>query len=278
MKVTQITPQKVTPLSTVKSDIINTIRQERAYEEALNIINGIEDSLGAGEDLESIAKSQKVRINRVSSLKEDGSYKSLSNNKYKDIVASGDFIETVFSYNVGEVSQVIETENGFILAEITHIYDAHTKPLDEVRGEIEKIWTENEKSAIAQEIINDVVADLDNGESLKDIASRFKLNLITTKPLKRGEEFAKLNSAQLTEAYQTPTNEYRLLTSAGTTNIVTPIKVINSSDNSGKKQLDAINLKMKKALEQDLSNELISNYSKKMDVRVKYRLMGLDEL
>ena len=119
---------------------------------------------------------------------------------------------------------------------------------------------------------------MDNGESLKDIASRFKLNLITTKPLKRGEEFAKLNSAQLTEAYQTPIGEYRLLSSAGTTNIITPVKIINSGNASDKKQLEAINAKMQKALEQDLSNELINSYSKKMDVRVKYRLMGLDEL
>lgn len=278
LKVTNITPKKVTPLATVKSDIINTIRQERAYEEALNIVGEIEDRIGGGENLSNIAKTQNVKINKVSSLKEDGSYKSLSNNKYKDIISSGDFIETAFSYNVGEISQVIETENGFILAEITNIYDAHTKPLDEVRDEIEKIWTENEKSAIAQEIINDVVADLDNGESLKDIASRFKLNLITTKPLKRGEEFAKLNSAQLTEAYQTPIGEYRLLSSAGTTNIITPVKIINSGNASDKKQLEAINAKMQKALEQDLSNELINSYSKKMDVRVKYRLMGLDEL
>ena len=119
---------------------------------------------------------------------------------------------------------------------------------------------------------------MDNGESLKDIASRFKLDLTTTKPLKRGEEFANLNSAQITEAYQTPIGEYRLLSSAGTTNIITPIKVINQTNSANQKQLDAINNKMQKVLEQDLSNELINDYSKKMDIRVKYRLMGLDEI
>lgn len=278
LKVTQITPKKVTSLESAKNDIINTIRQERAYEEALNIVNKIEDRIGNGDNLENIAKDQNVKINKVFSLKEDGSYKSLSNNSYKNVVMSGDFIETAFSYNVGEISQVIETDNGFILANIDKIEDAHIKPLNDVKDEIIKIWTENEKSAIAQEIINDVVADLDNGENLQNIASRFKLNLITTKPLKRGEEFAGLNSAQLTEAYQTPTGEYRLLSSAGTTRIVTPVKVINANTNIDKNQLNGINLKMQKALEQDLSNELVNDYSKKMDVRVKYRLMGFDDL
>lgn len=278
LKVTKITPKKVTSLESVKNDIISAIRQERAYEEALNIISEIEDRIGSGETLEAIAKDQNVRINKVGSLKEDGSYKSLSSNRYKSVVTSSDFIETAFSYNVGEVSQVIETENGFILANIDNIEDAHTKPLDDVKNEIIKIWTENEKSAIAQEIVNDVVADLDNGESLKDIASRFKLNLITTRPLKHGEEFAKLNSAQITEAYQTPLGEYRLLSSTGTTSIVTPIKVINNNTVTDKNQLNAINKKMQKSLEQDLSNELVNDYSKEMDVRVKYRLMGFDDL
>jgi peptidyl-prolyl cis-trans isomerase D len=278
LKVTKITPQKVTPIETVKNDIINSIRQERAYEEALNIINEIEDRIGGGETLETIAKDQNVKINKVSSLKEDGSYKSLTNNSYKNIITSSDFIETAFSYNIGEISQVIETENGFILAGIDKIEDAHTKPLDDVKDEIIKIWTENEKSAIAQEIINDVVADLDNGESLKNIASRFKLNLITTKPLKRGEEFAKLNSAQLAEAYQTPIGEYRLLSSAGTTSIITPLKVVNNNIAATQNQLDKVNKKMQKIIEQDLGSELVNDYSKKMDVRVKYRLMGFDDL
>ena len=278
LKVTKITPKKVTSLENAKSDIINVIRQERAYEEALNIINEIEDRIGNGDTLENIANDYSVKINKVSSLKEDGSYKSLNNNSYKNIVSSSDFIETAFSYNVGEISQVIETENGFILANVDKVEDAHIKPLDDVKNEIIKIWTENEKSAIAQEIINDVVADLDNGENLQNIASRFKLKLVTTKPLKRGEEFAGLNSAQHTEAYQTPTGEYRLLSSAGTTRIITPIKVINTNINADKNQLDGINRKMQKSLEQDLSHELVNDYSKKMDVRVKYRLMGFDDL
>ncbi len=278
LKVTKITPKKVTSIESVKNDIINTIRQERAYEETLNIINNIEDKIGAGENLETIAKEHKVKINKVSSLKEDGSYKSLSSPKYKDIVTSNDFIETAFSYNVGEISQFIETETGFILANITDIKDAHIKPLDNVKDEIEKIWAENEKSAIAQEIINDVVADLDNDETLNNIAKRFKLNIVTTLPLKRGEGFAKLNSAQLNEAYQTPLGEYRLLSSGGTTNIVSPIKIINRNGNADNTQLNNINIKMQKTLERDLSNELINDYSKKMDVRVKYRLMGFDDL
>ena len=201
----------------------------------------------------------------------------MSNSKYKDLVTSSDFLENAFSYNKNEISQTIETEDGFVLISINDIQDAHIKDLDIVKPEIIKIWTENEKSAIAQEIVNDIVADLDNGETLADIATRFNIKLKTTPPLKKGESFAGLNTLQTTEAYQTPINEYKLLSNSGTTMIVTPTKIINTTKAVSKKQQEDINLRMQKETEQNLASELIDSYAKDLDVRVKYRLLGLEE-
>lgn len=276
LKVVQITPKKETPLAAVRSKIIATLQQEQAYDQALKTVNEIEDKIGSGANLQMIADEFKTPILTVKGLKEDGSYNSVSNKKYAELISSGDFLEIAFSYNEKEVSQTIETEDGFVLAEVNHIEDAHIRDLDAVKPEIIKIWRENEKSAIAQEIINDVVADLDNGDSLADIASRFNLKLQTTQPLKRGETFAKLNSMQLSEAYQTPLNQYRLLSSGGITTIVTPVKVINHNQPTGKQQQETINANMQSEMEQDLAAELIDDYAKDMDVRVKYRLLGLE--
>ena len=276
LKVTQITPKKETPLSSVKNSIISTLRQEQAYDQTLEIMNEIEDKIGAGSNLENIADEYDTKLYTVSNLKEDGSYSRLSNKKYSNIVSSSDFVEIAFSYNENEVSQAIESENGFIIASVNKINEAHIKEIDLVKPEIIKIWTENEKSAIAQEIINDVVADLDNGESLTDIASRFKLRLQTTAPLNKGTAFANLTSSQLDEVYQLPLEEYKTLASGGSTTIVVPIKIINPANSGSSKRLEAINLKMQKSLEQNLQEELINSYAKDMDVRVKYRLLGLE--
>lgn len=276
LKIVKITPKKETSLAAVKTKIADLLRQEQAYDRALEILTEVEDKIGAGADLKSIAEEYNTRIQTVSSLKEDGSYAALNNKNYAEIVSSTDFVDTIFSYNENEVTQSIETENGFVLASVTHIENAHIKDLSEVRPEIVKIWTENEKSAIAQEIVNDVVANLDSGESLADIATRFNIKLTTTKPLKRGESFAKLNSVQLTEAFQTPVGGYRLLSSGGTTIIVSPLKTVNPSAAANDLQLDNLNVQMRKSLEQDVSAELINAYAKDMDVRVKYRLLGLE--
>ncbi len=276
LKIVKITPKKETSLAAVKTKIADLLRQEQAYDRALEILTEVEDKIGAGADLKSIAEEYNTRIQTVSSLKEDGSYAALNNKNYAEIVSSTDFVDTIFSYNENEVTQSIETENGFVLASVTHIENAHIKDLSEVRPEIVKIWTENEKSAIAQEIVNDVVANLDSGENLADIATRFNIKLTTTKPLKRGESFAKLNSVQLTEAFQTPVGGYRLLSSGGTTIIVSPLKTVNPSAAANDLQLDNLNVQLRKSLEQDVSAELINAYAKDMDVRVKYRLLGLE--
>ena len=121
------------------------------------------------------------------------------------------------------------------------------------------------------------MADLDNGDDLSDIASRFNLKLATTKPLKRGEAFAKLNASQLIEAYQTPVGEYKLLSSGGITTVVTPIKTINQAVSENSSLLSNINTEMRHDLEDNLASELIDSYAKDMDVRIKYRLLGLED-
>lgn len=277
LKIVKITPKKETSLSQVRHKIIDTIRQEQAYDIALGIIANIEDSIGSGATLSDIANQYNTKINIVSGLKEDGSYISLSNKKFAPLISSADFIDSVFSYNENEVTQTIETDDGFVFASVTGIDDAHIKALSDVETEINKIWAENEKSAIAQEIVNDIAANLDNGEALSDIASRFNIKLTTTPPLKRGETFAKLNSSQLAEAYQTPINEYKLLSSGGITTIITPIRIINKNQTESQTQLDNINIEMRKTIEEDMASELVDNYAKDMDVRIKYRLLGLED-
>ena len=276
LKVIAVTPKKETSLASVKDKIISLLRQERAYDEALEIMAAVEDKIGAGADLKTIAKEYDAKILSVKGLKEDGSYTSLSSKAYADLVTSADFLDTAFSYNENEVSQTIETENGFVLAAVDKIEDARLKNIDEVKPEIIKIWTENEKSAIAQEIINDVVADLDSGENLADIAKRFNLRLKTTPPLKKGETFAKLNSAQAVEAFQTTTGGYAVLSSGGITTIVSPLRVINHDTEDNPQQLEAANTHMRKDLEQNAAAALINAYARTMDVRVKYRLLGLE--
>ncbi|MFR8206115.1 MAG: peptidyl-prolyl cis-trans isomerase [Alphaproteobacteria bacterium] len=237
MKVTNIIPKKETSLAAARNKIIDAIRKEKAYDEAYNAVAEIEDKIGAGATLESIAEEYNARINKVIGLNEEGKSKSApaSHNK---LIASTDFIDAAFSYNSGEISQVLEGDNGFTIVRVDSITDAHPKELSEVEGEIQKMWAANEKNAIAQEIINDVTHDLENGDEIGDVGRRFELPVKTTKAIKHTENFAGLSRIQIEELFQEKLGTPKLISNDEVNLIVVPTKVIKASDNLSKEELE----------------------------------------
>lgn len=277
MKVTSITPKKETSLASAKGKIIENIRKEQAYEQASDVISEIEDKLGAGAGLEDIASQYNVKINTAKGLKDDGSVKSVAP-AFKALVTSDDFIDTAFSYNPGEISQVMENDTGFAILRVDNIHDAKQKELAEVKGEIEKLWADNEKNAIAQEILTDVSHDLENGDKFADVAKRFDLDLKTTSPFKRGESFAGLTPSQLIEVYQEKEGTPKVFNEDERVIIVVPSKVVRSKVKVSPEKMDALRASAQAALSQEMANELIDAYGSEYKVRVKYKYLGFNDL
>ena len=277
MKVTSITPKKETSLASAKGKIIENIRKEQAYEQASDVISEIEDKLGAGAGLEDIASQYNVKINTAKGLKDDGSVKSVAP-AFKALVTSDDFIDTAFSYNPGEISQVMENDTGFAILRVDNIHDARQKELADVKGEIEKLWADNEKNAIAQEILTDVSHDLENGDKFADVAKRFDLDLKTTSPLKRGESFAGLTPSQLIEVYQEKEGTPKVFNEDERVIIVVPSKVVRSKIKVSPEKMDALRASAQAALSQEMANELIDAYGSEYKVRVKYKYLGFNDL
>ncbi len=274
MKVTSIVPQKETKLAAAKAQIIETIRKENAYDQAAEVVAEIEDKLGGGATLEDIASQYKVGINKISALGEDGQAKKMDP-KFKKVAASADFIDTAFSYNSGEISQVLEEDDGFYIIRVDDIQDAHLKDLAEVKPQIQKMWTDNEKNAIAQEVVNDVMHDLENGDNIDNVARRFNLVVKTTQPLKKSENFATLSPKQMVELFQNQIGEPKQLSLDEEVIVAVPTKTIKASKNVSAKELDAIRSNAKTDMAQETANELADAFASNYDVEVEYKQLGL---
>lgn len=274
MKVTNIIPKKETSLAAARNKIIDAIRKEKAYDEAYNAVAEIEDKIGAGATLESIAEEYNARINKVIGLNEEGKSKSAPASQNK-LIASTDFIDAAFSYNSGEISQVLEGDNGFTIVRVDSITDAHPKELSEVKDEIQKMWEANEKNAIAQEIINDVTHDIENGDEIGDVGRRFELPVKTTKAIKHTENFAGLSRIQIEELFQEKLGTPQLISNDEVNLIVVPTKVIKASENLSKEELEVLRSKAQADMSQAAANELIDAYGSNYKVRVKYKYLGL---
>lgn len=277
MKLSGVKAKVEMPKAEANKKIISEIQKERAYDEAYEITTKIEDEIGSGKSMEEIAKENKVRIYKAQGIKDDGTAKVMPK-EFAKLLKSTDFIDSVFSYNVNEISQVIEEDDGFVIVRVDAIKDAHPKTVESVRSEIETMWAANERSAIAQEIVNDVTHDLENGDKIDEVAGRFKLSLKTTKPLKRNENFANLNGIQMKELFQEPLDSPKLYHLDNVQIIAVNSKVIDSAAKMSKEELNALRMKVASEITQDAANQLVNAYGSNYKVKVDYKEAGIEDL
>ena len=274
MKLTDVKAGSKMDKAKARAKIVEALKKERAYDEAYAVASEIEDKIGGGASLEDIAKEMKSKVLVVKGLGEDGKYASAPKG-YDKTLKSSEFVDTAFSYNVGEVSQVTETDDGFVVARVDKIAEAHPLPVEAVSGEIEKMWEINERSAIAQEIVNDVMHDLENGDKINEVAQRFGLNVKTTKPLNRGGSFEGLSQSAMIELFQESMGEPKLITQGDEKIIAVTDKIIGKNEKPDEELAFGVERRVKIDLSQDVANALVNSFGEDYDVRVKYRLIGL---
>ena len=272
VKVIDIKSGSKTEKSKALAQIKEQLKKEKMYDESYELAAKVEDKIGAGEEFADIAKMLKAKVYSVKNLHEDGTADSIDTST-KNIITQPDFIDMAFSYNAGEISQVIELDDGFALLKVEAVYDSHPKDIAEVRPEIIKMWEANERIAIAQEIINDVQHDLEDGDTIDNIARRFNLHLNTTAPLLRTQSFADLSETDMKDLFLEPTGTARVFKIDGKEIIALTDKIINASTSEEKSE--TVLRQMKLELAQEYAHHLLSDFSSDYDVRVKYKLLGL---
>lgn len=261
IEVNKINPSSKVDDSVAHKQIEDSLRTEKAYEEAYTIVKELDDKIGSGVSLEDLAKEVGKPLKSVANLTDE---------------TVSPYVDTAFSYNAGEISQAEETDNGFAFVRVDSINDAHVLDLKDAMPQIEKLWMENEKTAIAQEIVGDVMADIENGDSIDEIAARYHLNIRTTQPLTRSQSFAGLNQMQMVDLFNEKLNTAKQLDLKGRTVIAVAINDADSQKLS-EQDLDVLNRSLNLDVMRQSVEQLIDSYGKKYDIRVKYRQLGLSD-
>lgn len=269
MKVTAITPAKKMNRKEAEKIAAEAVRKEKAYDIVYNFTQEIEDKIGGGETLENLAKDLKASVKHIKNLSEDGMADG-AKSPY-----SIELVDQAFSYNVGEVSQVVETDTGLAIVRVDNVVDAHLLDLDEVKPMIEKMWADNERDIIAQELSNDMMNDLEEGGTIDDAAKRFGLKVMTSAPIKRSESFDELSSSAINSLFQLGEGAPKMIEIGSSKIIAVTAKIIKDNHKLTAAEADELKARTQQALSAEAANALIDNYAKGYDVRVKYKLLGL---
>ena len=269
MKVTGITPASKMSKDEAYAKAAEALRQEKAYDAVYEYTQKIEDKIGAGASLEDIAADFGSSIVQVKNLTEDGKATSTPQ------ILSQELVDAGFSYNIGEISQVIETDTGLAVVRVDNIYESHQLDIDEVKPQIVKMWADNEREAMAQEMANDIMSDMENGGSITEAAKRLGLSAMTSRPIKKSETFDSLPSSQIFALFQENVGTPKLIEQDGDKLIVTTAKIVKDTHKLSDQEKADIRNSVRMDLTSEAANLLIENYSKDYDVDVNYKLLGL---
>lgn len=276
LKVTGIETATSMPRAQANAQIKKTIQEERAYDGSYELMTQLEDKIGSGVSLQEIAKNFDVSLIEIKNLAEDGTSDN-KNLKYAEIAQNKDVIDAAFSYNIGEVSQTIEGDDGLLVVEVEQIYESHIQPENEVVAKITKLWQDSERVSITQELVENITHDIEAGDSLKEVAARYNLPVINTMPITRGETFADLNFNDMKTLFSMTKGETKVLPNGDDYVIAETNNVFDDSSALTQADKDFLEQALQAEMMQEFSDALLRGYAKDYKVEVNYGRMGIND-
>jgi len=181
--VLKIDPGATKPLAVVAPFIRNDIALERAKSQVQDLHDKIEDARAGGSTLEEAA--QKFNLTAVT-LDVDRSGRDPSGKPVADVPAAGDVLSGAFSNDVGVDTYPIDAAGGYVWYEVEAITPARDRTLDEVKGEVEQHWRDNQIADRLKAKAADLLDKLRIGNPFDALATADGVKLQTATGLKRG--------------------------------------------------------------------------------------------
>lgn len=269
-------PQK-TDAKKAREEITSILKQEKVYDGNYDIIDSIEDQIGAGKQLSEIAKGYNKQLHSLKNISDDSQNNNVTDEKLSAVLQDKDLLEEIFSYNEGEITKVLETDEGIVAAYISQVNVPHLLPFEDVKEKLNTIWLENEKSSVIQELVDNVEHDIEAGDDVLSVAKRYNLQVKNTMPVTRAENFAELSFEAMRELFSMPKNYPTVLTSgddyilAETTNIYDDTASLSEND---KRFLDEA---LASEMAQEMSDALLKDFASDYKIEVNYSRAGLSE-
>lgn len=165
-----------------ESRSISYIKIDDTVENQTETAENILDDIIGGEELDTLAKKYNVGKFDVSNIKKD------KENKDKIIQNN---LETIFSLDKGEESNLINHGKSLIIFLCNNIKESTPKAFNEVKSKLITEWTSKKKKEAAYKSLNDVIKSIKEDKSIEEAAASNGLKLKTIKVSKKDETLEK---------------------------------------------------------------------------------------
>lgn len=276
LQVTDIKAANKTPRAEADAKIADELRQDKSYDNNYTVISTIEDKIGAGASLTELADSYNVALLKVKEIDENGTA-AFADEDLQKIITNKDFLDTAFSYNENEISQVVETDDGIAVMTIDKIIETHQQSKEDAKEYLQTAWLENEKASITQEIIDNIEHDLDAGDDLSVVANRYNLKIISSRPVTRGETIDKISFVEMKKLFAAQKDEPQIIKIGDDYIVAETTNIYDDSDSIKDDKKEALKQTIYEENIKEMSDALLNDYAKDYNIKVNYNRIGTGE-
>jgi peptidyl-prolyl cis-trans isomerase D len=184
MRVLEVVPGQDKSYDEVKEQIRADLLKARSTAENARLIKAFEEDRATGVVLADSAKKLNLPIEEVSF---DRTGKGADGKSIElPSIPIATLVEAAFKSDVGVENEALRLPSGgYAWYEVQDIVKPRQKPLDEVKADVETAWRREQILTRLGEKARDLVARLNRGEPIADVAKSVGAEVKTSQPLKR---------------------------------------------------------------------------------------------
>lgn len=171
IKVYDIKKAGTRPLAKVKEQIIQTLKKEKAKERALKLANHIYAQAVLENSLRKAASKYHQTIQETDYLSE---------NKWTANIPAS-LKQQILSLKKGEITAPLKYGKGYILVQVEDEKPERIPTFAEVKEEVKADWMATQAKNKAKEKAEQILALLKKGQSMEEVASKYKLKIDETR-------------------------------------------------------------------------------------------------
>jgi peptidyl-prolyl cis-trans isomerase D len=273
IRVSEIEEEDVQPFAAVSDEIRRELALVEAQDILLNVHDGYEDSRAGGDTIDEAAAKQKLDVRTVETVDSQG------------LDASGqpvdlgeekpEIIEAVFEAEEGLENQPLNAgRDGFIWYEVTNIEESRDRSFDEVKDRVQADWLAAEKSKQLDAEAERLVAAINDGGDLSELAAEKSYPTDSKFGLARNADDADFGNSGVGEIFSVgPDGVAYTEAATGNRRLVFKVQTINTPLGSGETLSDQDAAAVNTAVSNDLLDQLVGRLQQEFPVSINQSAM-----
>ncbi|MCF6321223.1 MAG: SurA N-terminal domain-containing protein [Rhizobiaceae bacterium] len=258
LRVTQITPESVKPLSDVEDELRSRLALVKAGDQLFDIHDQLENERAAGDSLSEAATKVRLKIRTIDSIDAQG--RAPDGTPIDDLPDGANLVQLVFDTGQGvETDPISLNNNGFVWYEVQDIIQERQKKLEEVTDAVSEAWVKEETLRQVEKIAQDLEGKVSTGDNFTDAFSSVmpditdQLKTEMSAELSREDTSDDLSVAAVRAGFAIPKDKTALApgTKDGSQVVLKVVEIITSTANP-------ISLEEKQQLDETIANDILN--------------------